>query len=150
MTLQEQIMGQMKMAMKNKDKISLEALRAIKAAISLAKTASGRKDELQAEEETRLLQKLAKQRRESIEIFSRENRPELASKEMAQLSVIEKFLPKQLSQNALEKIIEEVLQETNAKTMSDMGKVMPKIMAKTAGAADGKTISSILKAKLTA
>jgi len=150
MTLQEQIMGQMKMAMKNKDKISLEALRAIKAAILLAKTASGRKDELQAEEETKLLQKLAKQRRESIEIFSRENRPELASKEMAQLSVIEKFLPKQLSQNALEKIIEEVLQETNAKTMSDMGKVMPKIMAKTAGAADGKTISSILKAKLTA
>lgn len=150
MTLQEQIMGQMKMAMKNKDKISLEALRAIKAAILLAKTASGRKDELRAEEETKLLQKLAKQRRESIEIFSRENRPELASKEMAQLSVIEKFLPKQLSQNALEKIIEEVLQETNAKTMSDMGKVMPKIMAKTAGAADGKTIISILKAKLTA
>lgn len=148
MSLQEQIMGQMKMAMKNKDKISLEALRAIKAAILLAKTASGKKDELQAEEEIKLLQKLAKQRRESIEIFSRENRPELANKEMAQLSIIEKFLPKQLSQNALEKIIEEVLNETNAKTLSDMGKVMPKIMAKTAGAADGKTISTILKAKL--
>jgi len=148
MSLQEQIMGQMKMAMKNKDKISLEALRAIKAAILLAKTASGKKDELQAEEEIKLLQKLAKQRRESIEIFSRENRPELANKEMAQLSIIEKFLPKQLSQNALEKIIEEVLKETNAKTLSDMGKVMPKIMAKTAGAADGKTISTILKAKL--
>ena len=149
MSLQNNIMAEMKVAMKNKNKTALEALRAIKAAILLAQTDTGAKKNLSEAEENKILQKLAKQRKESIEIFTKEHRSDLAEKEIAQLDVIEKFLPKQMSQEDLEKIINQTLSETGVTSMKDMGKVMPVILAKTAGAADGKTISSILKSKLT-
>ena len=103
MSLQNNIMAEMKVAMKNKNKTTLEALRAIKAAILLAQTDTGAKKNLSEAEENKILQKLAKQRKESIEIFTKEHRSDLAEKEIAQLDVIEKFLPKQMSQEDLEK-----------------------------------------------
>ena len=134
----------MKTAMKAKDKESLAALRAIKSAILLAETEEGAKDELTEEEEMKLLQKLVKQRRESADIYTKENRQDLADVEIGQAKVIEEFLPKQLNDEELKAEVERIVAETGATSKKDMGKVMGMASKQLAGRADGKRISAIV------
>lgn len=145
MSLEEKITGPMKEAMKQKDEKSLRALRAIKAAILLAKTSEGAGGALKEEDEIKMLQKLIKQRKDSLEIFQQQNRPELAQKEQEEISVIEQFLPKQLDAAELREIISRIIAETGASSAADMGKVMGAASKQLAGKADGKTISGIVK-----
>ncbi|MBU2525971.1 MAG: GatB/YqeY domain-containing protein [Bacteroidetes bacterium] len=143
MSLESKVMEAMKTAMKNKDSQALEALRAIKSAILLAKT-GGSKEVSEAEEMT-LLQKLVKQRRDSAAIYEQQNRSDLATPELAQIAIIETFLPKQLSEAEITVIIQEIITQTGASGIKDMGKVMGAASQKLAGRADGKTISGIVK-----
>jgi uncharacterized protein len=145
MSLEEKITGPMKDAMKQKDEKGLRALRAIKAAIILAKTSEGAGGVLKEEDEVKLLQKLIKQRKDSLEIFQQQNRPELAQKEQEEIAVIEQYLPKQLGADELKEIISRIIAETGASSPADMGKVMGAASKQLAGKADGKTISSIVK-----
>lgn len=132
--------------MKAKDQASLRALRAIKAAILLAETSEGRNGaELTAEEELKLLTKQAKQRRDSYQQFADNNREDLASIEAAELTVIEQYLPKQLSPEELEATVKEIIAKTGATSMKDMGKVMGMASKQLAGKADGKAISILVK-----
>jgi uncharacterized protein YqeY len=128
-----------------KDEVSLRSLRAIKAAILLAKTAEGGGGELKPEDEIKMLQKLVKQRRDSEEIFRQQNRPELARKEAEEISVIEKFLPRQMEGEELKEELRKIIAETGAASPSDMGKVMGLATKRLAGKADGKTISAAVK-----
>ncbi|MBL4887598.1 MAG: GatB/YqeY domain-containing protein [Flavobacteriaceae bacterium] len=148
MSLQKQIMDAMKIAMKAKDSTTLESLRAVKSAILIAQTQSGSKQELSADEEIKLLQKLVKQRKDSAAIFTEQNREDLAKPEREQAAVIEKFLPEQLSEDEVAKVVEAIIAKTGANSMKDMGKVMGMANAELAGRADGKTISTLVKAKL--
>ncbi len=148
MSLQDKVMDAMKTAMKAKDAQSLEALRSIKSALLLAQTETGSKADLSEEEEIKLLQKQVKQRKESAAIYTEQNRLDLAEPELAQAKVIEQFLPQQLSEEEVSKIVEQIIAETGASSMADMGKVMGLASAKLAGKADGKTISTVVKAKL--
>ena len=148
MSLQEKVMEAMKAAMKAKDSQSLEALRSVKSAMLLAQTETGSKTELTEEEELKLLQKQVKQRRDSAAIYTEQNRPDLAEPELIQAKVIEQFLPKQLSAEEVNKIVAEIIAETGASSMADMGKVMGLASAKLGGKADGKTISTAVKAML--
>ena len=148
MSLQVQIMDALKTAMKEKNTVALEALRAVKSAILLAQTESGAKEELSEAEELKLLQKLVKQRKDSAVIFSQQGRNDLAEPELAQVAVIEQFLPKQLSEAEIAQVISEIIAKTGANSMADMGKVMGMASSQLAGKADGKTISTIVKAKL--
>lgn len=136
------------MAMKAKDKTALEALRAIKSALLLAQTEAGGKDGLSKEAEVKLIQKQVKQRRDSAAIFKEQGRDDLAEPELAQAAVIEQFLPEQLSEEEIEKVVDRTIEETGASGMKDMGKIMGIVSKKLAGQADGKTISTILKSKL--
>lgn len=145
MSLQAKVMDEMKAAMKAKDAVALEALRAVKSAILLAKTESGAGDELSEDQEIKLLQKLVKQRRESASIFQEQGRTDLAEPELAQAEVISRFLPEQLSEEEVELKIREIIGETGASSMKDMGKVMGMANTFLAGRADGKTISNIVK-----
>ena len=145
MTLEQKIMTDLKAAMLAKDEKSLRSLRAIKAAILLAKTAEGGTGELKEEEETKLLQKLVKQRKDSLEIFRQQNRADLAQKEEEEIEIIEKFLPQQLSSDELKAELMTIIAETGASSPADMGKVMGAATKKLAGKADGKTISGIVK-----
>ena len=145
MTLEQKIMTDLKAAMLAKDEKSLRSLRAIKAAILLAKTAEGGSGELKEEEETKLLQKLVKQRKDSLEIFRQQNRADLAKKEEEEIEIIEKFLPQQLSSDELKAELMAIIAETGASSPADMGKVMGAATKKFAGKADGKTISGIVK-----
>jgi uncharacterized protein len=145
MALEENIMVQMKDAMKAKDEKSLRALRAIKAAILLAKTSEGAAGMLKEEDEVKLLQKLIKQRKDSLEIFQQQNRSDLAQKEEEEIAVIEKFLPKQLSPEDLREAVSKIIAETGASSPADMGKVMGAATKQLAGKADGKSISSVVK-----
>lgn len=145
MSLEEKITGPMKDAMKQKDEKGLRALRAIKAAILLAKTSDGAGGVLKEEDEIKLLQKLIKQRKDSLEIFQQQNRPELAQKEQEEITVIEQYLPKQLGADELKEIIAGIIAQTGASSPADMGKVMGAANKQLAGKADGKTISSIVK-----
>jgi uncharacterized protein YqeY len=145
MSLELTINGDIKTAMLAKDADGLRALRAIKAAILLAKTSEGKQGDLTEDEEMKLLVKLAKQRKESIDIFTTQNRPELAAIEIAELAVIEKFLPKQLDEAELKNIIQIIITQVGATQASDMGKVMGIASKQLAGKADGKIISSIVK-----
>ncbi len=138
----------MKAAMKSKDTVALEALRAVKSALLLANTDSGAKEELSEEDEIKLLQRLVKQRKESAVIYKEQGRADLAEPELAQAAIIEKFLPAQLSNEEIEKVVGDVISQTGAEGMKDMGKVMGIVSQKLAGQADGKTISNIVKAKL--
>ncbi len=149
MSLQVKIMDAIKDAMKSKDQLALEALRAVKSEILLAQT-SGSGSDLTAEEEIKLLQKLVKQRKDSANIFIEQNRQDLADPELAQAAVIEKFLPEQLSEAEVEKIVAAIITEGGFSGMQAMGQVMGLANAKLAGSADGKTISSIVKKLLTA
>ncbi len=134
----------MKTAMKAKDTVALEALRAIKSEILLAQTSAGGGD-LTAEDEIKLLQKLVKQRKDSAAIFNEQGRADLAEPELAQVAVIEKFLPAQLSEAEVEAIVAKIIAETGANGMAAMGQVMGQASKELAGQADGKTISTIVK-----
>src|SRR6185369_686802 len=144
MSLEQKIMGELKTAMLAKDEKTVRSLRAIKAAILLAKTAEGGTGELKEEDEIKLLQKLVKQRKDSLEIYQQQNRADLAEKEKEEIEVIEKFLPKQMSAEELRSEIKKIIEETGAASPSDMGKVMGVATKKFAGKADGKTISSVV------
>jgi uncharacterized protein len=148
MSLQAQIMDAMKTAMKEKDTVALESLRAIKSGILLAQTESGAKEELSAEDEIKLLQKLVKQRKDSAAIYIQQNRQDLADPELAQVAVIEKFLPAQLSEEEVEVVVRRIIAENNFSGMADMGKVMGIASKELAGQADGKTISNSVKKAL--
>ena len=147
MGLEKEVMSKMKEAMKAKDTTALEALRAIKSAILLEKTKQ--KDvKLTESDELKILQKLVKQRKDSADIYKQQNRDDLAQIELSQVTVIEQFLPKQLSFDEIEKIVIEIINRLGANSMKDMGKVMGIASKELAGKADGKTISTIVKEKL--
>ena len=145
MSLENQIMAEMKDAMKARDEGVLRALRAIKAEIIKAKTDPGAGGEINEETEQKFLQKMMKQRRDSLEIFEKQGRADLAAKEKEEMAVIERFLPKQLGEAELKGIIEKIIAGTGASSPSDMGKVMGVASKQLSGQADGKTISSIVK-----
>jgi len=145
MSLEQKIMGQLKTAMLAKDEKALRSLRAIKAAILLAKTSEGAGGELKEDDEIKLLQKLVKQRKDSLEIYQQQNRTDLAQKEQEEIEIIEKFLPKQLSADELRSEVATLISEIGASSPADMGKVMGAATKKFAGKADGKTISALVK-----
>jgi len=147
MSLQNQVMEQMKMAMKAKDTVALESLRAIKSALLLAQT-SGAGGTLSESDETKLVQRLVKQRKDSAAIFTKQGRDDLAAPELAQAAIIEKFLPEQLTEEEIEKVVVQTIDAIGAEGMKDMGKVMGMVSKELAGQADGKTISTIVKSKL--
>lgn len=148
MSLQNDVMTAMKAAMKDKDQVALEALRAVKSAILLAKTSSGGGEELTEEEELKILQKLVKQRKDSAAIYLEQDRKDLALPEIDQAEVISQFLPEALSEEEIEKVVVMTIDEIGAEGMKDMGRVMGIVNKELAGRADGKTISTIVKAKL--
>lgn len=145
MSLEQTINNDIKAAMLAKEEATLRSLRAVKAAILLAKTSEGAKDALTEDDEIKLLQKLVKQRKDSFEIFEKQNRPELAAKEQEEIDVIEKYLPAQLSANELKEVISGIIEQTGASSPADMGKVMGIASKQLAGKADGKTISAVVK-----
>lgn len=147
MSLTDQINNDMKVAMKAKDKVALEAIRAIKAALLMAATEKGAGDTSEAAE-LKLLQKLVKQRNDAATIFNEQGRTDLAEPELAQIAIIEKYLPAQLSEAEIAAIVNEVVASTGAKSMADMGKVMGMVNQKTAGQADGKTVADLVKKAL--
>lgn len=145
MALEQKIMTDLKAAMLAKDEAALRSLRAIKAAILLAKTSEGAGGELKEEDEVKLLQKLVKSRRDSLEIFEQQNRADLAQKEKEEIAVIEKFLPKQLSPEEVKELVQKIIADTGATSPADMGKVMGVATKQLAGKADGKTILALVK-----
>ena len=145
MSLEQKIMGELKTAMLAKDEKTVRSLRAIKAAILLAKTSEGGGGDLKEEDEVKMLQKLVKQRKDSLEIFQQQNRTDLAQKEQEEIEVIEKFLPKQLGGDELKAMLQKIIAETGASSPADMGKVMGAATKALAGKADGKTISAMVK-----
>jgi uncharacterized protein YqeY len=149
MGLIDNISESIKTAMKQKNVQVLESLRAIKSALLLAKTQKGASSEIAKEDEIKILQKLVKQRKESADIYISQNRNELAEVEINQSKIIEGFLPEQISSEEIEIIITDIIKEIGAEGMKDMGKVMGMASAKLSGKADGKTISNIVRAKLT-
>ncbi len=150
MSLEQKIIPELKAAMLAKDEKTVRSLRAIKAAIILAKTAEGAGGEIKEEDEIKLLQKLVKQRKDSLEIFRQQHREDLATKEAEEIAVIEKFLPAQLSVEELRAEISRIIGETGASSPAEMGKVIGAANKQLAGRADGKTISSMVKELLTA
>ncbi len=145
MSLEQKIMTELKAAMLAKDEAALRSLRAVKAAILLAKTSEGGGGELKEDDEIKLLQKLVKSRKDSLEIYQQQNRPDLAKKEEEEIAVIEKFLPKQLSPEEIKTALAAIIAETGASSPADMGKVMGVATKQLAGKADGKTISALVK-----
>lgn len=145
MSLEQKVMTELKTAMLAKDEKALRSLRAIKAAILLAKTSEGASGEIKEEDEIKLLQKLVKQRKDSLEIYQQQNRSDLAQKEIEEIEVIEKFLPKQFSAEELKSELQSIITEVGAASPADMGKVMGVATKKFAGKADGKTISALVK-----
>jgi uncharacterized protein YqeY len=150
MSLETTIMEKLKQAMRDKNDAALRTLRAIKAAILVEKTAAGASRELTEADEMKLLQKLAKQRKDSLDIFRTQNREDLAVKEEEEIAVIEEFLPKQLSQEEIDAAIKEIIASIGASGPSDMGKVMGVATKQMAGKADGKLIAEAVKRFLTA
>ena len=147
MNLQDSVMTALKAAMKSKDTIALTALRSIKSAILLART-SGSDAALTEEDEFKLLQKLVKQRRDSAAIFMEQNRSDLAEPELAEAEVISQFLPQMLEESEVEKVVVDTIASLGASGMKDMGRVMGVVSKTLAGKTDGKTISTLVKAKL--
>jgi uncharacterized protein YqeY len=148
MSLQQDIMTAMKIAMKEKNTTALTALRAVKSAILLAQTESGAGSELTEEQELKILQKQVKQRKDSASIYLDQGREDLAAPELAEADVISQFLPEAMSEEEITKIIKDTIKKVGAETMKDMGKVMGIVSKELAGKADGETISSIVKANL--
>lgn len=148
MSLQKQIMEEMKAAMKSKDTVALQALRAVKSAFLLAKTEAGVGDDLTEDQEMKIIQKQVKQRKDSAAIFIEQGRQDLADPELAEIAVLEKFLPEALSEEEIEKVVVETIAKVGAEGMKDMGKVMGIVSKQLAGQADGKTISGIVRKNL--
>jgi len=144
MSLQNQVMDQMKVAMKSKDKVALESLRALKSAFLLANT-SGGSAELTEEDEIKIVQKLVKQRKDSAAIYMEQGRADLAEPELSQSAILEQFLPAQMSEEELKEAIAAIIAQTGASSMRDMGKVMGMASKQLAGKVDGKTISVLVK-----
>ncbi len=144
MSVQSQVMDQMKVAMKAKNKVALESLRALKSAFLLANT-SGASAELTEEDEIRIVQKLVKQRKDSAAIYAEQGRADLADPELAQSAILEQFLPVQMSEDELKEVIGAIISQTGASSMRDMGKVMGMASQQLAGKADGKAISMLVK-----
>ena len=145
MSLEANVMDEMKDAMKSKNEAALRSLRAIKAEIIKAKTEPGANGQIAPEAELKLLQRMAKQRRDSLEIFNQQNRHDLAQKEEEELAVIERFLPKQLSPEELKEVLMTIINDVGASTPNEMGKVMAVATKQLAGKADGKLISAAVK-----
>lgn len=146
MTLEDQIQNDIKAAMIAKDKVALASVRAVKAAILLAKTSEGgQKDHLEDAEVVKLIQKLVKQRKESADIYIQGGRQELADNELAEAAAMEKYLPKALSEAEVESAVKAIIEQVGAKTMADMGKVMGVATKQLAGQADGRLISNLVK-----
>lgn len=144
MSLEQKVMEELKQAMRAKDEVALRTLRAIKAAILVEKT-SGSNKEITEADELKMLQKMAKQRKESLEVYQQQNREDLATKEQEELEVIERFLPQQMSADELDAKLKEIIERTGASGPSDMGKVMGMATKELAGRADGKAISARVK-----
>lgn len=149
MSLEQQINSAIKTAMLAKAEAELRALRAIKAAVLLAKTSEGASAELSEADEMKLLQKLAKQRKDSLDIFRQQNREDLAKKEEEELAVIERYLPKQMEASEIRAVLTDIIATTGASSPADMGKVMGVATKQLAGKADGKVISALVKELLT-
>lgn len=149
MSLEKKIAEDMKAAMKAKDKDALRGIRAVKAAILLAKT-DGSGSELTEDDEIKMLQKLIKQRKDSLDIYTKQGREDLAAVEQAEIAIIERYLPEQIGAEELEEIIKGIIAQTGASSMKDMGKVMGMASKQLAGRADGKTISGVVKQLLSA
>jgi uncharacterized protein YqeY len=145
MSLEQSIMAEMKDAMKAKNEATLRGLRAIKAEIIKAKTEPGANGEISAETELKMLQKMLKQRKDSLEIYQQQSRQDLAQKEQEEIALIEKFLPAQMNNDDLRREVQEIILETGASSPADMGKVMGAATKKLAGRADGKAISAVVK-----
>jgi hypothetical protein len=148
MSLQEKVMQEMKSAMKAKDATALESLRAIKSALLMAQTEKGGGTSLSEEDEVKMVQRLVKQRKDSAAIYIEQGREDLAATELSQISIIEKFLPEQLSEEAVEQVVLATIKKVGANGMKDMGKVMGIVSKELAGQADGKTISNIVRKHL--
>jgi uncharacterized protein YqeY len=148
MTLEQRILPDLKTAMKAKDQAALRGIRTIKAEILLFKT-DGSGNELDEAGEIKLLQKLVKQRKDSLAIYEEQNREDLALTEREEIEVISRYLPQELSETELEALVQEVINQTGASSMQDMGKVMGMANKKAAGRADGKAISAVVKKLLT-
>ena len=148
MNLEQRIMAEMKDAMKAKDEAALRSLRAIKAEIIKAKTEPGAGGEISGDKEISMLQKMVKQRRDALEIYQTQNRPELAQKEQEEITVIERFLPAQMSEEELKQELRQIISATGASSPADMGKVMGVASKQLAGRAEGKAISAAVKALL--
>jgi uncharacterized protein len=145
MSLEQNVMTDLKTAMLAKDEKALRSLRAIKAAILLAKTSEGAGGDLKEEDEVKLLQKLIKSRKDSLEIYKAQNRPDLAVKEEEEIAIIEKFLPAQMSAGKLKEVLQKIIADTGASSPADMGKVMGIATKQLAGKTDGKSISTMVK-----
>lgn len=145
MSLEQKIMAELKTAMLAKDEKTVRSLRAIKAAIINAKTSEGAGGQIKEADENKLLQKMVKQRKDSLEIFLQQNREDLAQKEREELEVIERYLPKQLDPEQLRETIKRIIEETGASSQADFGKIMATASKQLAGQADGKAISAVVK-----
>ena len=145
MSLQKEVMDKMKEAMKSKDTVALQALRAVKSAFLLAKTATGVQSEITADQELKIIQKQVKQRKDSAAIFIQQNRQDLAEPELAEIAVLEQFLPEALSEEEIEKVVAVTITKLGASGMKDMGKVMGVVSNALSGQADGKVISTLVK-----
>lgn len=148
MSLHKQIMEEMKAAMKAKNTVALQALRAVKSAFLLAKTEAGAGEDLSEEQELKIIQKQVKQRKDSANIFIKQNRQDLADPELAEITILEKFLPEALSEEEIEGVVIATINELGASGMKDMGKVMGIVTKELAGQADGKTVSMLVKKNL--
>jgi uncharacterized protein YqeY len=144
MSLEKTIMQDLKAAMKAKDQAALRSIRAVKAAILLQKT-DGSGKELDSAGEIKLVQKLVKQRQDSLDIYEKQGREDLAKTEREEIEVLKRYLPEQISEEKLKEVIQEIITETGASSMKDMGRVMGMASKKLAGKADGKTISGVVK-----
>ncbi len=148
MSLQKQIMDEMKAAMKAKNTIALQALRAVKSAFLLAKTETGVQEELTEAQEMKIIAKQVKQRKDSAAIFLEQGRQDLADPELAEIVVLEKFLPEAMPEDKIEEVVIATIQKTGASGMKDMGKVMGIVSKELSGKADGKVISILVKKNL--
>lgn len=145
MSLFDQVNNDIKKAMLEKDKVKLSALRAVKSAFLLEKTSKAGGDEIPADVELKIIQKLVKQRKETAEIYQTNNRTDLYENEIAEAQIIESYLPKQLSEEEIAQVVKGIIEKTGASSMKDMGKVMGMATKELAGKADGKTISGLVK-----
>ena len=148
MKIEEKINESIKDSMKEKNRLRLDSLRAIKSAILIEKTKSGSKDQIEESVVLKILQKMVKQRNDSAKIYLEQNRKELAGVELSQADIISEFLPTQLSESELSEIIDKVIEEVGAESMKDMGKVISKVNERVSGQAEGRVIAEIIKKKL--